>query len=293
MTPNRRIVCINEDGAVVTFGTRFTPFLLLSADGLYGYDADVNTSDGTMLDGATYLGTIVKKRNILLSVSDKDAHWSHRMMLYNVFRKGQRGTLIYYDDDIERQINYYVESITPGSEGHARSTTISLICPDPYYYATSNTDVIIGVFLPEFEFEFEIVDSVGIEFGAQEEAKSAQIDIGLEGENLAAVDGIGMTITLTANNTVVNPRITYTRGATESKIAFVGLTMATGDELVITTHTGNKRVRLNGKNVINKLTADSEFIQLYKGTNVIAFSADSGQEYATMAATYRMKYGGV
>ena len=291
MTPDRRIKCINEDGAYITFNTRYTPFLLLGADGLYGYDINVNTSDGTMLDGSTYIGSIAKKRNIILDISDKDAHWSHRMILYNVFRKGQKGKLIYYDGNIERQIEYYVEKVDPGTEGHARTTSVSLICPDPYFYATEDTNVAIGIFIPEFEFPFEIVSGTGIEFGAQEEAKSAQVDIGMEGENLAAVDGIGITITIAANNTVVNPRITYTRGTSESRIAFTNLTMSAGDVLVITTGTGNKRVRLNGANIINKMTADSVFIQLHKGTNIIAFAADTGAEYATMTATYRMKYG--
>ena len=293
MTPDRRIICINEDGASITFNTRYTPFLLLSADGLYGYEADVNTADSTMLDGATYLGSIMKKRNIVLDVSDRDEHWTHRMMLYNVFRKGQKGTLIYYDKTVPRQIGYYVESIDPGGEGHARSTTISLICPDPYFYATGDTNVAIGIFIPEFEFPFESVSGTGLEFGAQEEAKSAIVDLGMEGENLSAVDGIGMTITIVANNSVTNPRITYTRGTSESRIAFTDLTMSAGDVLTITTGTGNKRVRLNGVNIINKMTDDSEFIQLRKGTNVISFAADVGAEYATMTATYRMKYGGV
>lgn len=293
MTPDRRIKCINENGASVTFGTGYNLFLLVDADGLYGYTADVNIKDGTMLDGGTYLGSVVQKRNIVLTVSDRDDHANHRMILYDVFRKGQKGTLIYYDDDMERQIEYYVESITPGSEGNARETTISLICPDPYYYAVADEHAKIGIFIPEFEFAFESYGETWVEFGAQDEAKSAEVDIGTEGEKLAAVDGIGIEITLRANNTVRNPKITYTRGGSESHIAFSGLTMVAGDELVITTGDGNKHVRMNGKNIINKVTSDSVFIQLRRGKNIISFSADTGAEYITMSAVYRMKYGGV
>lgn len=292
MTPNRKIKCIGENGASVSFGTRYSPFLLLDADGLYGYNINVNLADSTMIDGSTYIGSLMSKRNIVLTISDRDEHWAHRGALYNVFRKGQRGTLIFYEDEIERQINYYVEKVEPGSTGHLRSTTISLICPDPYFYATAESTIEIGIFIPLFEFPFELIDD-GIEFGSRSEARSVLVDLGVEGENLSAVDGIGMTLTLTTNSATVNPKITYTRGEKESVIAFDDLTLKLGDVLTISTGTGNKRVTLNGKNIINKLTSDSEFIQLHSGMNYFSFAAESGEEHLTMAATYRMKYGGV
>ena len=57
MTPERSITCTNSDGTAQTFGTKFSPFLLIDVDGLYGYSGDVHKKDNAMTDGATYYGT--------------------------------------------------------------------------------------------------------------------------------------------------------------------------------------------------------------------------------------------
>ncbi len=52
-------------------------------------------------------------------------------------------------------------------------------------------------------------------------------------------------------------------------ITLTGLTLRQGDELII--DTGEMTVELNGQNVINYLTIDSEFFSIKPGENIIIF----------------------
>ena len=70
---NRTITCRNDDGYELTFGeTGFDPFLLESCDGCYSVKNNVTMSDNTMLDCATYQGSVAAKRKIVLGLRDRE-----------------------------------------------------------------------------------------------------------------------------------------------------------------------------------------------------------------------------
>ena len=60
------IACTNEDNVSLTFGNKFSPWVLVDITGLYSFENDVATNDNTMTDGAVYLGSTTKKRNIVM-----------------------------------------------------------------------------------------------------------------------------------------------------------------------------------------------------------------------------------
>ena len=291
MTPDRAVTCTNKDGTSITFGARLSPFLLIDVDGLYGYESDVNTEDNAMIDGATYYGSTVKKRNIVLTVGDRGAHWANRTRLYDLFRPKQKGTLTTRDGSHRREIEYIVEKVTPSGTGSVRQTEISLICPDPYFYAESDSDLEMGYFVSEFEFPFYSEQGTGFEFGSMVETKSVTVNIGNDDENRDAVDGVGLEITVTANGGVSNPVITCSQGGEEYHLK-LSKDLAAGDVLTITTATGNKKIQVNGKNAINALTEDSTFVQLKHGENTFSYGADSGAASMAVKVKYRMRYAG-
>jgi hypothetical protein len=231
-------------------------------------------------------------RNIVLTVSSKENHQKNREKLYQLFKPKTPGTLLYKEDDIERQISYYVENVNIDSYKNCRTATISLLCADPYFESPS--DIIVGIANWEklFQFAFEIPNA-GIEFGAKSSAKSSTIV-----NNCA--DYTGVEITITADNAVVNPVIHHIESEERIKVgtSVKKLSMATGDKVIITTHTNNKHVyfvKANGeKTEINGyLDLDSEFIQLRNGRNTFGYSADSGEENMSVTITFRYKYLGV
>ena len=86
----------------------------------------------------------------------------------------------------------------------------------------------------------------------------------------------------------VNPMI---RNITTGEfIGFKDLTMVAGDELIIDTTFGKKKVELNGQNVFNKLDFASTFFNLIKGANNIDFTDDSASQEASIHFIYRNLY---
>ena len=293
MADNRAITCTNEDNVAFTFSRTSAPFVLIECDGIYEVSNDVSTSANTMTDGSTYLGTVTQMRNIVLTIRDRPGtdHRYNRDFLYTLFKSKSAGTFLYEEDDTERQIGYYVESVDITNSTSSRTATVSLLCPDPFFADTDDVSVILAGWEGAFEFQHEFVNG-GEELGDRVLEKSASI------ANESAADNIGLTITITAYNTVVNPSITHVEQGITMQIGTEDYpyTMEYGEKIVITTETGNKHIYsvIDGvQTEINEyLSADSEFIQLMSGSNNIGYTADEGEEYMGVTITYRYRYAG-
>ncbi len=286
---NRKIICTNNDGMVINFQSRFSPFLLADCDGLYGIENNVTMSDNTMTDGATYQGSVAKKRNIVLTLKTKENHRLRRYELYQLFSQGTKGTLTYMEDETERAINYYVEKVDVDSVKNVRTATVSLLCPDPYFEATADKELTMAGWEQEWEFIHEFV-AEGEEFGRRVQEKIKTI------ENTSGAKGIGITIEIYANGAVSDPQITHVESGDYIKVGTEAhpLNMVSGDILTVTTQTNNKKVKLTHGGTtteINEyLDEGSEFIQLQAGINTIGYSAGSGESNMTVKLIYREKY---
>lgn len=292
----RSVTCRNNNtNSSMTFGEQgFTPFYLAHLDGVYEADNNVFISDNTMTDGATYQNSIAKKRNIVITAiadpSNSMYNQANRDALYLLFRKGEMGTFIYTEDGVSREIDYVSERISR-MNNKTRAFTISLICPNPMFRDIEPQSVSMASWLGNFEFLHEFV-AEGEEFGNKSSERSVNI------RNDTARNNIGITVTISCNGTVVNP--TITRIESDEKLT-VGseakpFEMGTGDELIITTATNNKHVRLsrNGRltEVNEYLTEESEFMQLMYGDNNMTYSAESGEENMSVSIKYTFEYEG-
>lgn len=292
----RRIKCVSDENISITLGDEFNPFVLIDATGLYDVDVDVNTNDNGMLDGASYVGSHIKARNIVLTIVDKAVHGERRNFLYSLFKPKRKGTLTYYEKDgdfkEERSIDYRVESISSTSQTSARTTTISLICPDPYFNDSEDTEIDMTSWDSAFEFEHEFLDE-GEEFAALIVQKMVEFD------NDSSMDQLGMEITIDIEGDVVNPKIYHLE--TDSYIQIGSdnnkLSLIYGDELIISTVTNNKNVYLirNGvkTNINEYIDENSTYIQLISGVNTIQYSADDGEDNMRVMIKYLNKYLGV
>lgn len=289
---NRVITCTNNDGISARFTERaFTPFLLCSAEGVYDVDNNITASENTMNDGSTYQGTVVRQRNIVLTFKDDCNHTYNRNLLYALFKSKQKGTLVFQEDENTRKIDYYVEKMTSDGQAQIRTYSVSLLCPDPFFYAPNDEYVQMSAWLGAFEFEHEFKAN-GEEIGYRSSVRIQDI------VNDIAADGIGMTITFTANGTVKNPSVTRIDSDETLQVGtdtepFI---MLSGDILRITTGNNDKHVYLTREGVeteINQyLTEDSVFIQLMRGHNNIGYDADEGADALTLTIGYRFKYEG-
>lgn len=288
---DRRVICTNAEGAGLEFNSRIvTPYLLNKVEGIYSNSIDVATSQNTMLDGSTYIGSVARMRNIVLYLTESGVHRENRDMLYKLFRKGVPGVFRYIEEEEDRSIAYYVESVEIDSMFSGRSVVVSLLCPDPYFYDASENRVDMAIWEGQFEFVHEFLEG-GEEMGTK------------RGEKLKAIENpttepTGVTFSLTADGPVTNPYIYCVESDTTIQVGYTGKTfsMSAGDQLIISTQTGAKNVYLVSGGIqtsVNEyITEDSEFLQLQPGTNTIRFGATSGEDYLQCSLFFRYRYAG-
>lgn len=294
----RSITCINSETekSITIEENSFAPLFLAGLEGVYLTDNEVAISENTMSDGGTYQGSRANTRNIVITAIDQPNNvynQSTRDLIYTVFRKGERGTFIYREDDVEpRKIDYYVEKVER-EDGGKRIFTISLICPDPAFSDLYETQEYMANWKGMFEFIHEWIEE-GEELGVRMLERLVTII------NDSAAKEIGITAVIEVMGTVKNPSLSRVES---NEIIQIGSAsnpfyLYAGDELVITTHKNNKHVKVkrDGSDeyveVNEYLTEDSEFFSLLWGINTIAYDADENPEYMVVTLYYSFKYDG-
>lgn len=286
----RTITCKNKDGISLSFGEEgFTPFVLVDCDGAYEVKSDISLFENRIIDGSIYLGQVISKRNIVLTLRDKEDHVANRNLLLQLFKPKEKGVLIFEEDESKRQCEYYVEALNSSGKNYSRTYTVSLICDDPFFYAIDDVVVQMSAYISSFKFPHYFLASKE-ELGYRSLSKSQNI------LNQNAYDDIGMNIVIEATGEVKNPSIIHVEKEQKTEVGtnkkpFI---LNAGDKLMITTSTGNKHVYLlhdDKKREINEyLSEDSSFIQLKRGNNNIGYSASLGVNNMIVTITYRYKF---
>lgn len=287
----RTITCINKENNISCSFTEseFSPFILRSIDGIYEQSSKIMTSSNAFSDGSVYQSSVLETRNIVLYLKDLNDHTKNRQFLIRMFPPDTKGTLIINDDNLSRKIDYYVEKITSDSNYSVRNYQISLMCPDPYFYDIDDYTVTMASYLPSFVFSHEF-NSLKEEFGYRQKNKLQNI------KNEQGADKIGITIVISAEGSVKNPSIIRVESSEFIKVGtdtkpFI---MSAGDKVIITTGNDNKHIYLESggvqTNISQYMSDDSTFIQLEKGDNSIAYSADSGVDSIEVSIKYRIRY---
>ena len=118
--------------------------------GLGPVAAAINTSPFGSLDGDSYTGSSVGRRNIVMTIKP-NPNWDTwtfeklRSLLYTYFMPKQQVRLVFETDEIAPvEITGYVESVEPVLFSLDGEIQVSVICPYPYFTAVSPT-VVLGV----------------------------------------------------------------------------------------------------------------------------------------------------
>lgn len=287
----RVITCKNlKTDTKISFTEKgFNPFLLVSAEGIYDYTGSVNKTDNTMIDGATYQGSIVKTNNIVLTIKDIDDYESNRDIINSIFTVGDLGALVVDDGPHQRMIEYYTESVSSTATVNKRLTTISLICTDPHFYDPNDNVIKIANIMDAFTFPHNFV---------QEGEVFSYINTNKLGEiiNVNAEEHTGMTVVIKANGAITNPKITKVQTQEKIEVGYAEkpFTMERGDIVTITTHSGNKNILFthDGEttDINHYLPESSTYFQITRGRNTIGYDADSGEDYMELNISYKTKY---
>ena len=282
-----------EDQVGLTVDGNCPGIVIESIDGIYAFTGEVLTSPYSQTNGDRYKNTRAPMRNIVIQGKIFADFWNNRQLMYRVFRLGSLGRFCYTEQDqSNRYADYYVESVDIDQDAYRGVFQISLMCPDPFFYAGEPEVVTLAAWSSDFEFIHEF-DADGEELGHRETSMIYEVD------NLNGVDGIGMTIIMTATGDVVNPYVyLYETGETiQIGTSQNPYTLTSTKRVEIDTTTGKKNIvqyQNNTKSRINQyLDPDSSFFQLGAGINTIGYNAASGVENLNVRIEYKMRYLGV
>ena len=266
--------------------------------------ADINVTELTSSDGSLHNSSRLGTRNIVMTLRFMFAPdiETVRQKTYRFFPIKKELTLTFETDNRSCYITGYVESNEPVIFEENEYTQISIVCPDPYFYSLRADSTVFSGVVSMFEFPF----SNEVQNNEETERFLIMSDLQFETEQTVYYSGeseIGMTIRIRAIGTVENLTIFNTRTRefikldTDKLQQITGSVIIAGDEITICTVKGKKSIRLlrDGvtTNILNCMTKDSSWIQLVKGDNILAYTADSGAEKLYFSVENNVIYEGV
>ena len=308
----KSVTAVNFKGESIKmdlFHPESSGFIIIKIDGIGPGKATVTKNDSKVYDGGTITSARLPSRNIKMEIqflwvnSIEDV----RHKSYKYFPLKKPITLIFETDTRTVEIEGVVESNEPDIFSSEESTNISIICPDPYFYASGENA------RSRTEFSginplFEIPSDTGYSNESLTEALTeisalyvqsergimnhGEVDIGvvISIKPLAIVKGI-----LTISNVTLGQNMSFDlnkiKTITENDFHL-------GDELVINTLRGKKSVTLvrEGKNynALSCIDTRTDWIYLTSGENTFTYYLDGeGIEDLQFSVTNSILYEGV
>jgi hypothetical protein len=272
-----KIICDNQRGEQIVFGDA-APLWLLSVEGL-GSEFNIYTSKSSGQDGENFNGSDAGKRNLVLSLEVKRGDFGEQSeRLYRFFQKGAPG-ICYCDRDsgAMKKIEYYVEKVQPDNEtfspggnypGETRVITVSLLCPDPKFYAVEDELTQLAVWQGCIQFPLQL----RVPFAVTRKINNLIGNVHNDG-----TVPMGLTVRFTASGTVVNPSL---YDINRHELMQINTTMHSGDIILVTTGENNKRVKCIAggitSNINNRMAYPPCWLKAYEGDNLFRYNADSG-----------------
>lgn len=308
----KSVTAVNFKGESIKmdlFHPESSGFIIIKIDGIGPGKATVTKNDSKVYDGGTITSARLPSRNIKMEI---EFLWVNsiedvRHKSYKYFPLKKPITLIFETDTRTVEIEGVVESNEPDIFSSEESTNISIICPDPYFYASgdnarSKTD--FSGINPMFEIPEDtgysnesLVDAlteISTVFVQSERGimNYGEVDIGvvISIKPLAIVKGV-----LTISNITLGQNMSFDlnkiKTITENDFHL-------GDELVINTLRGKKSVTLvrEGKNynALSCIDTRTDWIYLTSGENTFTYYLDGdGIEDLQFSVTNSILYEGV
>ncbi len=272
-------------------------FVLSHIDGHTAASASVSSTVIGGVDGDTVNNVQADPRTIIIDLSiksDVNVEEAKREIL-KIVKLKQKGSLMWTQNEKTVVISGIVEAVDMPRWNGAVVMQITLHCEQPFWEDLDDVVQQINEAISLHYFTDSPADMLyfpeeGIAFGEYDTIRAKTF------YNAGDVP-IGLEITLYAHDTVTNP-IIYDQngkyfgiGYEESGAISNPFIMQTGDSVVITTHKGNKTVKHNGVNIIDKVKPFSTWLQLETGDN--GFSIDSDDENIdnmSFSIIYKQRY---
>lgn len=298
-----------------------TGLAISNITGLGPESASINTTDLATADGSVYNSARMDDREISFKILPIDTYSRSvedgRLLTYKFFGIKQPVTLIFNTDNRYAMIKGYVKKNSPNIFSKSESLSITVTCPDPYFYKAVYNDItgriiedvtetVFGGVAPMFEYPFSNEDYYlkKLNYG---EIETRQINV-IEYEGDVGI-GITMQIHVIGSDvknltiwdvdtrkhiTISDERLKTLMGGAVSSL---GSSYLPFDTITINSVRGHKSAILlrDGKetNIINCLERETDWFELHKGSNRFGFTVDSGVQSIQFYIYNKTAYEGI
>lgn len=290
-------------------------FVITNIEGLGPVSATINTTKTATADGSMYNSALLDERNITMSLLFLDdgtrtvEEIRHESYKYFPIKRGVH--LSIKTDKRTLEIDGYVESNEPVIFSNQEYTSISIICPDPFFYSPRHDVTDFSVTYPAFEFPFgeamKYETDEGMElFELDTTDDSTEATIVYEGDH-----EVGLTMVVSFLGYAESVTI-YNKSTDESLVIDASrLTKVPGDDrrfkqgdiVTINTKKRSKGVTLTRDgvtyNILNCFAKGATWFTLSKGENTFYFTAaldgesDKGTSNVRLTTKNKIIYDGV
>ena len=277
-------------------------FIIASVEGLGPTKSNVNTTKTATDHGSKYNSARLDQRNITMSLifceTATESIEDIRHKSYEYFPVNERIEIMIETDKRVLKTEGYVETNEPNIYSSMEGCNISILCPDPFFYAINADRTSFSGVEPLFEFPFEnpSLEEPLLVFSAI--TNDIVKNVRYEGNFNAPIT---MTIHATGNVSNITVYNMKTHGLfkidTAKLATMTGSEIITGDTIIIDTTPGSRSATLirNGEsiNIFNCINRDADWFIVGKGVNTFAYKADVGEDNLYFYIENKVVYTGV
>lgn len=279
----------NVKGDVIKLTGNESQYQVISIIGLNPPNAQINTTAGANLDGASFNSSRLETRNIVITIKLNGDVEANRNYLYKFFPTKQWCKFYYTNELRDVYIEGYVESCECDFFTNAEIMQVSLICPQPYFKDIDEIINDMSSTVAMFYFPFAINVSEPIPFSEHETTRITNVYNDSDSES-----GIIIEINLSSD---VNEILI--RNIDNGETFTLNYSFEANDIITINTNRGEKSATLlrdgSTTNLFPAIQKGSTFFQLALGDNSFGYLVDDGEnnEFASVVIKHNTLYRGV
>lgn len=272
-----------------------------SIRGIGAGDASISTTELASQDGSKFNSARLYERMIYMDMLffeiDTETIEETRLKTYQYFLPKRAVTLEFEMETKTVVITGIVQSNEPDVFNKECGVSISIKCPDPYFYSKSTQTTVFSGIEPLLSSPLSNESLTEPLIEMSRILQSTQKVIVYDGD-----EDVGMIITINATGDVgdltIHSALQGKYFTLDSSIiaTIMGEGIKAGDEIVVDSRRGYKKITLlrdgDITNIRNAMVAPYNWLQMTHGDNVIAYVAASGSQNVLFRVENKIAYGG-
>lgn len=277
-------------------------FIISNVDGIGPVKSNINTTKSATKHGAFYNSASLDQRSIVMTFifceTKTESIEDIRHKSYEYFPINERIEIIVETDKRTLKTEGWVETNEPNIYSSQEGCTVSILCPDPFFYSMSINRTTFSGIEPNFEFPFEnesLVEPL-LEMGAlrTDIVKNIEYDGDFSTPITITIRAFNAASNVTIHNMKTHEQLQINTSKLE---ALTGSGIIAGDTIIIDTAQGSRSVTLirDGVsiNIFNCINRDADWFMLSKGINTFAYKAETGESDLYFSIENKIVYTGV